>query len=78
MGFIDHELNKVPQLAMNRYMTTFMETVDGLIHIVLMEWERGLDKYKLFLLMHMSHFGRTTKFNACVKQLLVCFHGACL
>ena len=45
LGFIDHDLLKFPELEMKRYMTNVRETEDGPIHIVLMEWVRGLDKY---------------------------------
>ena len=44
MGFVDHDLRKFPELEMNRYMTTVREIEDGPIHVVPMEWERGLDK----------------------------------
>ena len=43
-----------------------------------MEWERGLDKVVLLSLMHMPHFGHSVEVNACVKQLLVSFHGGFL
>ena len=52
---------------MNIYMTTIKEIEDGPIHIVVMEWERGLDKYGLLSLMHMPHVGHTSEVNACVK-----------
>ena len=60
MGFVDHDLRKFPELAMNRYMNTIQETEDGPIHVVPMEWERGLDKVGLLSPMHMPHFGHTT------------------
>ena len=63
---------------MLRYMTTVREVEDGPIHLVPMEWVRGLHKSGLLSLMHMPHFGRTTEVNVCVKQLLVCFHEGCL
>ena len=43
MGFDNHELHKFPELAMDIYMTTIQEIEDGPIHMVPMEWERGLD-----------------------------------
>ena len=64
MGCFDHDLCKFLQLVMDRYMTTFRETKDGPMHMVPREWERGLDKYGLFSLMHMPHFGCTTEVNA--------------
>ena len=60
MGFINHDLQKFPELDMNWYMTTVCETKDGPIHVVPMDWERGLHKYGLFSLMHMPPFGHTT------------------
>ena len=36
---------------------------------------QGLDKSGLLGLINMPHFGRLNKANACVKQLLACFHG---
>ena len=44
MGFIDHDLGKFPKLDMKRYMTIAYETKDGPIHVVSMEWARGLHK----------------------------------
>ena len=41
---------------MDRYMNSVQETEDGPIHIIPMEWERGLDKYALLSLIHMPHF----------------------
>ena len=60
LRFIDHDLHKFPELSMDRYMATLRETEDVPIHIVLMEWERGLDKLGVLSLMHMMHFDRTT------------------
>ena len=42
------------------------------------DWERGLEKAGLHGLINMPHFGQPTKVNACVKQLLACFHGGYL
>ena len=78
MGFVNHDLRKFPKLTMERYLTYVREKKDGPIHIVPMEWERGLDKYGILLLMYMPHFGCTTKVNAYVKQLLLYFHGGCM
>ena len=38
----------------------------------------GLQKLVLLGLTHMPHFGHTTEANACVKELLACFHGGYL
>ena len=78
MGFVDHDQCKFLDLEMNKYMTSVWETEDGPIHLVPMEWARGLDKAGLLSLMYMSHFFFTTKVNDYVKHLLVSFHGGCL
>ena len=59
LEFIDHDLHNFLELSMERYMATIREMKDVLIHIVLMEWDRGLDKLGLLLFMHMPHFGCT-------------------
>ena len=74
IGFIDHDLQKLLELTLSRYMTSLRETEDGPIHLVQMEWEIGLEKLGLLSLMHMPHFGRTTEVNTCVKQVLVYLH----
>ena len=78
MFFIDYDLEMFPELDMKRFMTTVWETEDGTIHIVPIEWARGLHKYGLLSLMDMPHFGLIVEVNTCVKQLLVYFHGGCL
>ena len=40
-----------------------------------MEWERGLERSGLLLLLYMPHFGRITEVNTFVQKLLVSFHG---
>ena len=40
-----------------------------------MEWERGLERSGLLLLLYMPHFGHITEVNTFVRQLLVSFHG---
>lgn len=76
--FIDHDLCKFPKLVMNRYMCNVLDTQDGIIHMVLMGWSKGLHKYGLLLFMHTPHFGHTQKVKMCMKQLLVFFHGGCI
>ena len=78
MEFVDQDLWKFLELAMDRYLTIVRETEDDPIHIAPMEWERGLDKYGLLSLMHMPHFVCIEEVNACVKELLACFHGGFL
>ena len=56
IGFVDHNLRKFPELKMNIYMTSIRDTEDGPIHIVPMEWERGLDKYRPLLLIAHATF----------------------
>ena len=56
-------------------MKIVYDTEDIPICMVPIRWVRGLDKAKLESLMHMPYFSYTTEFNACVKQLLVCFDG---
>ena len=75
MGFVNHDLHKFQELKMYRYMMISYGIKDGPIHMVLMEWERGLDKVILLSLMYMLHFGCTIEVNAHVKQLLVCVNG---
>ena len=41
-------------------------------------WAKGLNKSMLLGLINMPHFGQFNEANACVKQLLVCFHGGTL
>ena len=41
-------------------------------------WAQVLDKSGLLGLINMPHFGRLNEVNACVKQLLACFHGGML
>ena len=67
MGFINHDLWKFPELEMKQYMTTIQEIYDGTIHVVPMEWARGLHKSGLLSLMHMPNFGHTTEVNTFVK-----------
>ena len=75
MTFVDHDLRKFPKFAIDKYMVVVCETKEGPTHLFPMEWERGLDKVVLLSLMHMPHIGRSVEVNACVKQLLVSFHG---
>ena len=74
MEFINHNLRKFLEIVMNIYMTTIRTTEYGPIHVVLMEWERGMDKSRLLSLMHMPHYGHTIEVNggnilstSCVK-----------
>ena len=60
MGFVNHDLHKFPELKMYRYMMISCGIKDGPIHMVPMEWERGLDKAGLFSLIYMPHFGHST------------------
>ena len=60
---------------MKNYMVLVQDALDGPNRLVPMEWARGLDQAGLLSLMYMSHFGQITKVNACVRQLLVSFHG---
>ena len=78
MTFGDHDIPKFPELDMKIYMVLVQDTPDRPKHLVPLEWARGLGQAGLLLLMYMSHFGRSTEVNACVKQLLVSFHGGCL
>ena len=41
-------------------------------------WVQHLDKSGLLGLINMPHFGRLNEANACVKQILACFHGGML
>ena len=41
-------------------------------------WVQVLDKSELLGLINMPHFGQLNEANACVKQLLECFHGGTL
>ena len=67
MGFVNHNLCKFLELAMNKYMMIVCEIEDVPIRTVQVEWAIGLDKVGSLLLMHLSHFGHTTEVNACVK-----------
>ena len=78
MRFVDHELCKFLELDRKNYITIVHDIEDGPLYMVPLERVRGLDKVGLLSLMYMPHFGCTTKFNTCVKQLLVCFHGVFL
>ena len=78
MTFVDHELRKIPKLEMEKSMVSICDIEYGHLCLVPMEWERGLDKVGLLSLMHMLHFGRSVEVNACVKKLLVSFHGGYL
>ena len=78
MTFVDHDLQKFPYLAMDKYLISIKDIEDGPTRLVLMEWERGLEKVGLLSLMYMPHFGHSMDVNACVKQLLVSFHGGFL
>ena len=67
IGFIDHDLQKLLELTLSRYMTSLRETEDGPIHLVPMEWARGLNNSGLLSLMHMPQFCHTAELNTCVK-----------
>ena len=45
---------------------------------ILQPWAQGLDKSGLLGLINMPHFGWLNEDNACVKQILACFHGGML
>ena len=49
MSFDDHDLRRFLELEMKKYMTIVYDTEDVPIHMVPMEWARGLDKYGLLL-----------------------------
>ena len=78
MTFVDHDLWKFLELATDKYIVSVKDTADGPMRLVPMEWARGLDKAGLLSLMYLSHFGRSTDVNVCVKQFLVSFHGGFL
>ena len=44
MGFVDHDIQKLPELEMDKYMNTICETENVPIHAVPIEWERVLYK----------------------------------
>ena len=50
----------------------------GPIQQILKPWASGLDKSGLLGLINMPHFGHLNEAHACVRKLLVCFHGGML
>ena len=76
--FYDHELRKLPKLHMSKCMPSVKIMEGDPIQLVPMEQDYGLDKSGIISLLYVPHFGRTTKVNTCVKQLLVCFHEICM
>ena len=44
MSFIDHDLRKIPEMAMDKYMVFFRDIEDGPTRLVPVEFPRGLDK----------------------------------
>ena len=48
-------------------MTSMQRVEGGPIELVPMYWACGFEKYVIILLLYMSHFGRTTEVNTCVK-----------
>ena len=67
MNFVDHDMWKYLELAMEKYIVYVCNIESGPLLLVPMEWERGLEKDGLMSLMHISHFGCTIEVNACVK-----------
>ena len=51
---------------------------DAPIQRIPQPWESGLDKLGLLRIINFPQFGWLNESHACVKQLLVCFHGGCL
>ena len=47
----------------------------GMIEHIPKDWASRIARAELLGLINMPHFGRPTEVNACVKQLLACFHG---
>ena len=54
------------------------DTPDSPKQFVPVEWARGMDQEGLLSLLYMPHFSRSLEINACVKHLLVPFHGGYL
>ena len=44
------------------------------IELVHMEWTWGLQRFDIFSLLHMPHFGQIVEVNTCVEKVLDCFH----
>ena len=69
-----HNLISIEDIAKDPYVSMIV-VKKGPIEHILKEWVSGMARAKLLRLINMSHFERLKKSNACVKQLLVCFHG---
>ena len=67
LTFIDHNLRKFLKFHPSKYMTSTQWVEGGPIELVPMYWACEFDKYVIILLLYMSHFGRTTEVNTCVK-----------
>ena len=67
-----------PLLEYNECTTDIIESQDGTdtspIVCTKQQWAMGLQRSGLLCLIHLSHFGRLVKANACAKKPLVCFH----
>ena len=53
-------------------------TPGGPIQIIMKPWASELEKSGLMGLINIPHFGRLNEAHACVKKLLMCFHGEML
>jgi hypothetical protein len=78
LKFVDHDLldeNKFPELALRKYLKTFIFLETSFIRVEPKPWVAGLVKLGIMNLLNISHFGRSVEINAFVKMLLSCIHG---
>ena len=68
MTFVYHNLRKFPGFAINKYMVVVRETEDGPKYLVLIKWDREIEKVGLLSVRHTPHFKRNVQVKACVQQ----------
>ena len=77
MKYKYHDFLTLEDVANEPYMPMVV-VGRGMIKHTPHEWEDRLDRAGLLGIINMMHFGRSTEVNACMKQLLACFHGGFL
>ena len=71
----EHDFVKFPSFNVKNYMEMLCSTDGASIYLENMEWTLGFERFGIFLLMHITHFGRIVEVNTCVKKLLHCMQG---
>ena len=74
LQYNDHDILAYPECMKDTHMET-LHGPRGPITREPTQWALGLQRSLLLSISQILQFGTSTEVNACVKQLLDCFHG---